>query len=226
MDKLMLELANIKDESSDKELSKKVNRLYRLLPNDDDQVIDTCNNLMKDYKWKTFYFVITWIKKRQLYKLKYFTIYERWLYKYVNSWGSCDVFCYRVLNPMIEKYPKLYNKLLKWARSRKVYVRRAAAVAMIQSTNNVVIVDNKKIIYGFKVTQDFNKISEICDILKDDRHIHVQKGIGWLLKYAYITYPDEVIKYLKANVHNLSRTTFRYALEKMPAVLKKELMEL
>ena len=66
----------------------------------------------------------------------------------------------------------------------------------------------------------------ICDNLKYDKHLHIQKGLGWLLKYTYLTYPEEVEKYLRDNVSILSRTTFRYALEKINSSLLNELMKL
>jgi 3-methyladenine DNA glycosylase AlkD len=66
----------------------------------------------------------------------------------------------------------------------------------------------------------------IVEALKNDEHIHIKKGIGWLLKCSYKTYNQEVIDYLKSNYKLLPRTTFRYALEKMPIELKKELMAL
>lgn len=72
----------------------------------------------------------------------------------------------------------------------------------------------------------FKKILNICNILKEEKHIHIQKGLGWLLKYAYLTYPNEVEKYLRDNVDILSRTTFRYALEKMPKDLRNMMMHL
>ena len=78
----------------------------------------------------------------------------------------------------------------------------------------------------FTVDYDLNKILYVCDELKNDKHIHIQKGLGWLLKYAYLSYPTEIEKYLKDNVKVLSRTTFRYALEKMNLSLKSELMKL
>ncbi|MGM0410633.1 MAG: DNA alkylation repair protein [Bacillota bacterium] len=118
---------------------------------------------------------------------------------------------------------KLRNKVARniyhilpeeWAESEKIYVRRAAPVSLLESTRS------------FKVNVSFSKVLEITEILKDDNEIHVQKGVGWLLKYAYLSYPEDVYKYLENNVKNLSRTIFRYALEKAPANEKEELMNL
>lgn len=77
----------------------------------------------------------------------------------------------------------------------------------------------------FSVNVAFRDVEEVCNSLIKEKHIHIQKGVGWLLKYTYVTYPEETINYLKDNVDVMSRTTFRYALEKMPIFLKQEMMK-
>lgn len=203
------------DNITAKELIRISNKLYKLLPNNDNDFISVCDALMSYKKPYLFWLVTIWIKRRStVYELKYFNYYEKWLFNYVDSWKACDVYCYRVLNPMIEKYNKLYKNILNWTKSKKIYVVRASAVSMIQSSRS------------FKINQPFTKVVTICDILKGNNHIHIQKAIGWLLKYAFLSYPEDTINYLKENVNLLSRTTFRYALKKMPVELRKELMKL
>ncbi len=190
-------------------------RLYKEMPADTDEFMVQCNKLVETNEWRPFWLVTTWIKRKETpYHIKYFTYYERWLYDYIHSWGQCDVFCYRVLNPMIEKYPQLFKNVIKWAKSDKVYVKRASAVCLLHSSQS------------FEVNVGFDLVKQILNILIEDKHLHVQKGIGWLLKYAYIAYPTETIQYLKDNISIMSRTTFRYALEKMNEELKIELMSL
>ena len=48
----------------------------------------------------------------------------------------------------------------------------------------------------------------------------------WLLKYAYLSYPEVVESYLRDNVHTIPRVVFRYALEKMPNHLKSTLIKI
>lgn len=188
-------------------------RLYKELPKDDEEFISLCNEFVKSEDWILYQMMTIWIKKRSTtYEMKYFKTYERWLYDYTTHWGACDQYCYRVLNPMIEKFPELFNEVRKWANSDKIYVKRASAVCLLKSTKT------------FIVNVPFEEVKEISDILIRDSHIHIQKGIGWLLKYAYLSYPDEVVNYLNDNLNILSRTTFRYALEKMSEELKKEMM--
>jgi len=200
--------------SGSKLRNKVARNIYHILPEENEKLLKLFDYLVSLEEWKYFWLVTKWIKRKKLYNLEYMKCYEDWLYNHVDSWYSCDVYCYRVLNPMLESYPDLYEKVLEWSKSEKTYVRRAAPVSLLESTRS------------FKVNVSFSKVLEIIEILKDDSEIHVQKGVGWLLKYAYLSYPEDVYKYLENNVKNLSRTIFRYALEKAPVNEKKELMNL
>lgn len=139
--------------------------------------------------------------------------YENLLFRYVNTWSKCDQYCYRVLNPMMEHYPHYLDKALTWARTNSTYSKRASCVCMIHSSTE------------FSVHVDFDRIQSVCDILISDSHIHVQKGMGWLLKYCYVTYPEKTICYIRQNINLLTSVCFSYALEKMPVELKNSLRE-
>ncbi len=197
-----------------KNVTSSVNKINKLSLENNINVINFFDNLLSIEKEETFILMTLIIKKRKLYDIEYFNSYENWLYRYVNTWGKCDAYCYRVINPMIQKYPELYTNIINWAKSKLIYVRRASLVCFIISKNE------------FEVNYDIDKIFILCDMLKEDKHIHIQKALGWVLKYTYLTYPKETIEYLNANVTILSRTTFRYALEKMPKVLKDKMMKL
>lgn len=214
--KIINEYEKIRDLPKGKILDKLDRKLYREMPENTEEFVNVCNELVQTNKWRPYWLVTMWVKRKQTaYDIKYFEFYERWLYEYTDSWGACDVFCYRILNPMVEKYPELFKNVLEWAQSSKTYVKRASAVCLIQSTDR-----------SFRVNVEFERVKQIVDILISDKELHIQKGIGWLLKYAYLTYPNETIQYLKDNVSVMSRTTFRYALEKMDSGLRAELMSL
>lgn len=189
-------------------------KLYKRLPKDNQNLILLFDQLVLLDNWHIFWIVTIWIKRKKLYNKKFMKYYESWLYNYINTWGSCDVYCYRVLNPMVERSRIFYNSILKWTESEKIYVRRAALVSLLESNKS------------FKVNYSFNKVIKIANKLKDDDHYHVQKAVGWLLKYTFLSYPDKTYSYLKNNVDNLARIIFRYAVEKAPKDIKKELMEL
>lgn len=200
--------------SNYKDIIKNVNRIDKMIRESNIDFFELFDEILKNNREEPFLLMTILIKKRKLYEFNYFNFYEKWLFNYVDSWGKCDTYCYRVLNPMIELYPELYSNILNWSKSDKIYVRRASLVCFIISKAD------------FSVDYDLNKLLYICDSLKDDKHIHIQKGLGWLLKYAYLTYPNEIENYLRNNADVLSRTTFRYALEKMDLSLRNELMKL
>ena len=205
----------IKGELSENiDMDKIARTMYPDLPEDDHELIELFDHLVSKNDWSIFWLVTKWIKKRGLYELEYMKHYERWLHDHIHRWGSCDVFCYRVLNPMVERYPELYDNVLGWSRSSKTYVRRAAPVSLLISGRS------------FSVDYEIDKVLEISNCLKDYDEEHVQKGVGWLLKYAYLTYPDEVLNYLKENVDKIPRLVFRYALEKVPEDIREEMMTL
>jgi 3-methyladenine DNA glycosylase AlkD len=129
--------------------------------------------------------------------------------RYVDSlsnWGETDALCGNVLAPLLEKEPDLVHHLEPWTRSRNRWRRRAAAVALVPAARR---------------GQHHEFAYLICDRLADDRDDLVEKAVGWLLKEISRTQPQSVVDYLLANGQVLSRTTIRYAAEKLPAPLRR-----
>ena len=124
VEKLILELSSYND------VIKNINKINKLILTSNIDLFSLFDGLLENKKDEIFTLMTLLIKKRSLYDIKYFVFYEKWLYKYVDSWGKCDAFCYRVLNPMIELYPELYSNILNWSKSDKVYIRRASLVCL------------------------------------------------------------------------------------------------
>lgn len=197
------------------ELGKIANRNYRLTPKSDDDFMSLCNSFMSTKDWALFNIVTLWIKKRKsCIDIKYILLYEKLISEYIVGWGIVDQFCYRIINPLIEKYDELYSNILNWACSENKDIRRLSLVAFIRSSGKLV------------VYYDFFKVINVIELLKCDNDIHVQKAIGWVLKCCYLNYPIDLIEYLTANVDNLQRLVFRYALENMSQKDKDRLMKL
>lgn len=208
------ELKSTKDVSAIK-IGKIANKYYKLLPKDDYKMVSVCDDFISDTDMSLYSIATLWLKRRKtVIDMKYFDTYLHWINNYVVDWGTCDQLCYRVINPMIEKYEQLYEYIIKWSESDNKNIRRVSLVSMIRSSGKLV------------VYYDIDKAILIADKLKDDTDIHVQKAVGWLLKCSYNNYPNEIVSYLKRNVKNLSRLIFRYALENMPKEVKVEMMKL
>lgn len=204
----------IESQKTSNSMEKIARRVFHELPTGKQESIELFDDLVRTGDWSIFWMVTLWIKRKELYDLQFMEFYETWLYDHIDTWGKCDVYCYRVLNPMVEKHPKLFDNVIKWTGSSKTYVRRAAAVSLLQSTGS------------FKVDQSSERVLKVVEKLKHDEDIHVQKAVGWLLKYAYLSYPNTIYHYLKDDVDDLPRVIFRYALEKTPDDVKDELMSL
>ena len=143
-----------------------------------------------------------------------FDIFEQWLHRYIFSWGTCDDFCKRVLNPFWEADCGLFPRIREWTRAKGKWIRRASAVIFIKSESG-----------SYVVRIPTKYVFEISDRLMNDQDMHVQKGFGWMLKAASVHYQREVYDYVMKNRDRMPRTAFRYAIEKMPEKLRRKAMQ-
>ena len=144
-----------------------------------------------------------------------FNTFETWLKKYVTDWGTCDDFCTRTLAYFFSKYPQLIAKTKKWRKSKNMWARRASAVIFIGAPWRKNRMDKK----------DYLKhVFETADTLMMDKEDLVQKGYGWMLKVASNQYQKDVFNYVMKHKDKMPRTSLRYAIEKMPQVMRKRAM--
>lgn len=134
--------------------------------------------------------------------------FDGWVDRLTN-WAETDTLCGKILDPLLRKEPSLVKRLKPWTRSKLRWRRRAAAVALV-------LIARK----GGEHEAAF----EICDRLAADRDDMVEKGVGWLLKEISRTQPQHVAAYLIDNIDVLSRTTVRYACEKLPLKLRAKVI--
>lgn len=147
---------------------------------------------------------------RKDYAPQDFKVFEKWVNQYVANWAACDTFCNHTIGAYVEMYPDSLAGLKKWARSKNLWTRRAAVVSLIIPARQG------------KFLKD---IFEIADILLRDKEDLVQKGYGWMLKAASQARRYEVFDFVMKNKTKMPRTALRYAIEKMPKVLKEKAME-
>lgn len=138
-----------------------------------------------------------------------FKLFEKWVNTYVTNWAACDTFCNHTVGTFIELYPEYLAGLKKWALSSNRWMKRASAVTLIIPARKGLFLSD---------------IFEIADILHADEDDMVRKGYGWMLKVASQAQQDKVFKYIMRKKDTMPRTSLRYAIEKMPAELKKQAM--
>ncbi|AJH15573.1 DNA alkylation repair protein [Myroides profundi] len=176
-----------------------------------EEIYSLCQEL-----WKSLYFeeaYIACIITKRLHRhyeatdMKYFGL---WLNKYVQSWADCDTLCCSTIGPLFIKYPLEIEQLTLWATSPNRWMRRGAAVSLV--------VPARKGLY-------LEKVFELAILLMKDEDDLVQKGTGWMLKEASKSHQAEVYEFIMQYKVVMSRTTLRYAIEKMPLDLKAEAMK-
>jgi len=171
------------------------------------EIFEICTGL-----WQTGYFeegtvACEWAYKlRKQYQPEDFEFFEMWIENYVTNWATCDTLCNQTVGDFVMMYPEYIEKLKEFAKSPNRWMRRAAAVSLIIPARK-----------GLFLPQIF----EIAEILLLDKDDLVQKGYGWMLKAASQAHEKEVFEFVVNRQDVMPRTALRYAIEKMPAELKK-----
>lgn len=175
------------------------------------EIFGLCEDLWRSGWMEESFIACNWsYYMRKEYTPDDFALFEKWIDRYVTNWASCDTLCNHTVGAFIDMYPEYINGLKKWARSKNRWMKRAAAVSLIIPAK------------GGRYLED---VFEIADILFLDTDDLVQKGYGWMLKAATEMHRGRVFDYVMQNKSVMPRTALRYAIEKMPADMKKMAME-
>jgi 3-methyladenine DNA glycosylase AlkD len=174
-------------------------------------VFRLCEELFKSGYSEESFIAADWAYRfHNEYEPEDFFTFEHWVKTYVSNWATCDTLCNHTIGAIVEQYPQYLANLKQWARSDNRWVKRAAAVTLIIPA---------------KQGKFLKDIFEIGDILLMDKDDMVQKGYGWMLKDASKLHQEEIFNYVMKNKKLMPRTALRYAIERMPADLKKRAME-
>jgi 3-methyladenine DNA glycosylase AlkD len=174
-------------------------------------VFDLCERL-----WQTGYIEEAFIACQYSYYIRKeyeagdIRTFENWIDRYVTNWATCDTLCNHTVGELVEKFPELISELKRWAKSENRWKKRAASVTLIIPARHGLFLSD---------------IFEISDILLFDPDDLVQKGYGWMLKAASQAHQQEVYDYVVSKKSVMPRTSYRYALEKMPPELRQIAME-
>jgi 3-methyladenine DNA glycosylase AlkD len=125
------------------------------------------------------------------------------------NWATTDAICGSLIGPLLVRYPELAARMRIWARDRNMWVRRAAAVALIPSVRQ-----------GLTRGLEY----EIARRLHADEEDLIQKAVGWLLREAGKVDRPRLERYLRANGASIPRTTLRYAIERFPEEQRRALL--
>ena len=97
-----------------------------------EEVFQLCERLLKSGCMEESFIACNWSYYiHEKFEEKDFTIFEKWLEKYINNWASCDTLCNHTIGAFIERFPEYARNLKEWAISDNKWMRRAAAVSLI-----------------------------------------------------------------------------------------------
>ncbi len=130
-----------------------------------------------------------------------FKLFETWLDR-VTTWADHDALVHYLIGPIIAADAAFLSRPPRWAKSRKRWHQRAAAVSLIHSTRQ---------------HKNFGDIQCITEMLLPSDDDMVQKGLGWLLREAAKANPKQTVAYLMTIRERSPRLVLRTACETLPA---------
>ena len=135
-------------------------------------------------------------------------LYDLYLRRHdrINNWDLVDRAAPWVVGAYLADKPR--KVLYKLARSRNPWERRTAIVST----------------WYFIRANDVDDTFGIAEILVNDKHELVQKGVGSWLREAGKRDQKQLVSFLEKHAATMPRTILRYAVEKLPAVQRKKFL--
>lgn len=124
------------------------------------------------------------------------------------NWGTADAFAGKVLRFRLPNDAER-AELVSWREAPSPWLRRIACVAFVNEARKGLYADDIRQVVPSALALD---------------HRFAQLGAGWLLRERWLAAPGEVEGFLRAHGGAMQREAVRYAVEKMPAALRAELL--
>ncbi len=171
-------------------------------------LFDRCEDLFSTGYCEEAFVAAHWLPRcRDRFEREDLARFGTWVDAYIDNWATCDTFCNHAVGDLLARFPDAAGDLMTWARSPNRWMRRAAAVSLIVPVKHGAFL---------------GEAVAIADLLLLDSDDIVRKGYGWLLKEASRHHRQEVYDYVLGHRAVMPRTALRYAIELMPAEMRKE----
>ena len=125
------------------------------------------------------------------------------------TWAIVDVLAVKVLGALLLAHPGAGARLDPWARDRDFWVRRAALLSQIEP---------------LKAGAPFDRFGGWAEAMLEEREFFIRKAIGWVLREAGKSRPDEVFAWLAPRAPRASGVTMREAVKYLGPERRQELM--
>jgi 3-methyladenine DNA glycosylase AlkD len=135
---------------------------------------------------------------------------KRWLRDgHCATWAAVDLVAPTLVTPLLSRRPALLKEVAGWTAARSLWVRRAAAVALVPLARR---------------GQALPETYRVARALLGDRHDLIHKAVGWLLREAGKTDAVRLEAFLRRHGPAIPRTTLRYAIERFPPAARRKLL--
>jgi 3-methyladenine DNA glycosylase AlkD len=135
-------------------------------------------------------------------------LFESWLDR-VSSWADHDALVHYLIGPMVAAEKAYLPRLHRWAKKKSQWHQRAAAVSLIHSTRQ---------------HKNFDQIQRVTKVLLYSDDDMVQKGLGWLLREAAKSNPEQTVAYLLTIRDQAPRLVLRTACETLPPAAREQIL--
>lgn len=129
--------------------------------------------------------------------------------KNINNWDLVDTSAYKILGAYLWQNKKENKILEKLAKSENLWERR---ISMIST-------------FYFIKQGSYEWTLKIAKILMKDEHDLIHKAVGWMLREVGKKDEKTLIEFLEKYKNSLPRTALRYAIERLPLLQKKKMLE-
>ena len=137
-----------------------------------------------------------------------FQLFESWIGR-VTSWADHDALVHSLIGPTVAADDRYLARLPVWARKKSIWHQRASAVSLIHSTRQ---------------HKNFDEIQAITELLLSSQDDMVQKGLGWLLREAAKSNPEQTVAYLMKIRERTPRLVLRTACETLPKPTRERVL--
>ena len=127
--------------------------------------------------------------------------------QYINNWDLVDLSCYKILGNYLLDKPR--DVLYRMAKSKNMWEQRIAIVSTLAFIRNY----------------EFDDTLAISEVLLDHRHDLIHKAVGWMLRELAKKDEFAMLQFIEKHYNRLSRTTLRYAIERLPEEQRKNILQ-
>ena len=127
--------------------------------------------------------------------------------QYINNWDLVDLSCYHILGTYLLDKPR--DIMYSLAKSSNMWEQRIAIVGT----------------WAFIRKQEYQDTLDIAVMLLDHPHDLIHKAIGWMLREISKRDENVMLDFIKIHYEKMPRTALRYAIERLPEVERKNILQ-